>query len=308
MCKHYNDPKGNAVSLLDFSNKYHNEDACERALFDLKWPKGFSCPKCGSSTYSVIRGRRHPLYQCSCCHAQTSATVGTIMENTKLSLIKWFLALYFVATNKDGISEVALAKYIGVTLKTAWAILHKIRNAMGHRECQYKISGSVEMDEAFFGGKHEGKRGRGSENKTQVAVALQIDDAGRPQYLKMQVIPDAKGDTLLSFANSNITAGSTVHSDALASYNALSRDYAIDMQKYDPKDKSGRLKWLHVMISNIKANIEGAYHGLDGVYLQRYLDEFCYRFNRRWSKKSILDHLMECCVWAPYYTIAELRI
>jgi len=96
------------------------------------------------------------------------------MENTKLSLVKWFLALYFAATNKDGISEMALTKFIGVTLKTARALLHKIRSAMGEREGLYRLSGTVEMDEAFFGGKASGKRGGGSENKTQVAVALQL--------------------------------------------------------------------------------------------------------------------------------------
>ena len=304
----YHDPKANTYSLFEFTQQYGSNEACEQTLFQLKWPNGFCCPKCGFNHCSIIRSRKLPLYQCSCCHAQTSAITGTIMECTKLPLIKWFLALYFVATNKDGISEMALAKYIDVTLKTAWAVLQKIRSAMGSRECLYKLGGSVEMDEAFFGGRHKGKRGRGSENKTQVEVALQLDDLGHPQYLKMKVIPNAKGETLLAFAQENVQMGSVIHSDALASYKTLSDDYISDMQKYDPKDDSGRLKWLHVMISNIKANIEGAYHGLDGAYFQRYLDEFCYRFNRRWSKKPVLDHLLECCVWAPYRTVAELCI
>ena len=308
MGSHYHDIKANATSLLEFSEKYYNEDACERALFDLKWPDGFSCPKCQSKTYSIIRGRRHPLYQCACCRAQTTAAVNTIMENTKLKLVQLFLALYFVATNKDGVSEVALAKYMGTTLKTAWSVLHKIRQAMGHRNCLYKLGGAVEMDEAFFGGRHEGKRGRGSENKSQVAVALQVDGDGHPEYLKMQVIPDAKGETLLSFAEENIDEGAIIYSDAFASYHALEGNYTVNMQKYDPKDNSGRLKWLHVMISNMKANIEGAYHGLNGTYLQRYLDEFCYRFNRRWGKGSVLDRLLKCCVWAPYHTVAEVCI
>ncbi len=164
----------------------------------------------------------------------------------------------------------ALSKYIGVTLKTAWSMLQKIRTAMGSRECLYKLGGSVEMDETYFGGKRKGKRGRGSENKTLVGVALQLTETGAPQYLKMKVIPDTKGRTLKSFAIENIEQGSVVHSDALASYNSLQEDYTTDMQKYDPKDENGRLKWLHVMISNIKANIEGAYHGLEGTYLQRY--------------------------------------
>ena len=124
----------------------------------------------------------------------------------------------------------------------------------------------------------------------------------------MKVIPDAKGGTLLGFTRENILSGSVIHSDALNAYNALSEKYITDMQKYDPKTESSYLKWLHVMISNIKANIEGAYHGLDGTYLQRYLDEFCYRFNRRWSKKTVFQHLLECCVWAAHCTVADLCI
>lgn len=304
----YTDPKANTYSLPEFCQKYGTESACEQVLFNLKWPEGYKCPKCGFDRHIIIRGRRLPLYQCSLCHHQTTATVGTIMECTKLSLTKWFLALYFVATNKDGISEMALAKYIGVTLKTAWSMLHKIRAAMGGRDSLYKLGGSVEMDEAFFGGKSSGKRGRGSDNKTQVAVALQLSPEGNPEYLKMQVIPNAKGDTLLDFARENIQEGSTIHSDAFRSYNALSAEYESIMKKYIPGNKEKHLKWLHVMISNIKANIDGAYHGLEGTYLQRYLDEFCYRFNRRHTKQPLFERLLACSVWAPYKTVAEVRI
>ena len=306
--KKYIEPKRNSYSLIEFQSMYGNETACEKALYTLKWPNGYECPRCHCTSCSVIHGRRLPLYQCSVCRLQSTVTTGTIMENTKLPLVKWFLAAYFFSINKDGISEVALAKYIGVTLKTAWAVLYKLRNAAKEREALYKLCGSVEMDEAFFGGKRTGKRGRGSENKTQVAVALQLDKAGHPEYLKMQVIPDAAGETLLAFAQQNITVGATIHSDAFRSYNTLSGKYDVRMEKYDSEDASGHLKWLHVMISNIKANIEGAYHGLDGTYLQRYLDEFCYRFNRRWSMKPIMLHLLECMVWAPYKTVAECRI
>ncbi len=243
----YTNPKANTYGLLEFQSKYGTEESCEQALFHLKWPEGFKCPKCGFSHCTIVGGRRLPVYQCPACRHQTSATAGTIMANTKLSLVKWFLALYFVSTNKDGISEMALAKYISVTLKTAWALLHKIRSAMGERENTYHLNSSIEMDEAFFGGKVAGKRGRGSENKTEVAVVLQLDGDGHHQFLKMQVIPDAKG---------NIAEGSTIHSDAFRSYNVLSGGYRCDMQKYYPQSGGGRLKWLHVMISNIKANIK----------------------------------------------------
>ena len=299
----YIDPKDNTYSLVEFQSKYGTEESCEQALFQLKWPEGFKCPKCGFCHCTVVGGRRLPLYQCPVCRHQISATAGTVMANTKLPLDKWFLALYFAATNKDGISEMALTKYVSITLKTAWALL-----AMGEREGLYRLGGSVEMDEAFFGGKAAGKRGRGNENKTEVAVALQFDSDSHPQFLKMQVIADAKASTLLAFSKGNITKGSTIHSDAFRSYNALSGDYCCDIQKYDPKSSDGRLKWLHVMISNIMANIDGAFHSLEGTYLQRYLDEFCYRFNRRHSRKPLFDHLLACSVWAPYKTVAELSI
>ena len=152
----YVDPKANTYSLIEFQSKYGTEESCERALFQLKWPDGFQCPKCGSCHCTVVVGRRLSLYQCSVCRHQTSVIAGTIMANTKLSLVKWFLALYFFATNKDGISEMALAKYISVTLKTAWALLYKIRSAMGKRENMYCLGGTVEMDEAFFVGKAAG--------------------------------------------------------------------------------------------------------------------------------------------------------
>ncbi len=190
----YVDPKANTYSLIEFQSKYGTDESCEQALYQLKWPNGFKCPKCGSCHCTVISGRRLPLYQCPVCRHQTSATAGTIMANTKLPLAKWFLALYFAATNKDGISEMALAKYIGVTLKTAWALLHKIRSAMGERESLYRL-----------GGKAAGKRGRGNENKTEVAVALQLGSDGHPQFLKMQVIADTKSSTLLAFSKDNIT-------------------------------------------------------------------------------------------------------
>ena len=99
----YVDPKANTYSLIEFQSKYGTEESCEHALFQLKWPDGFKCPKCGFCHCTVIGGRRLPLYQCPACRHQTSATAGTIMANSKLSLVKWFLALHFAATNKDGI-------------------------------------------------------------------------------------------------------------------------------------------------------------------------------------------------------------
>ena len=304
----YINPKIDTYSLPELQNKYGTEADCEKALFHLKWKNGFVCSKCSNTDYYTIGTRRLHLYQCKHCGHQETVTTGTIMQNSKLSLTIWFPALYFIAQNKDGISEMSLAKYIGVTLKTAWALLHKVRKAMGSRDSMYKLGGNIEMDEAFFGGNKEGKRGRGSENKVTVAVALQVDEGIYPKFLKMQVIPDCKGETLLEFAKDNIVEGSVIHSDAFKSYHSLKNDYKCDMQKYNPADKSDFLKWIHVMISNIKSIIEETYHGLDNHYLQNYLDEFCYRFNRRNMETPVFDKLLKCCTTESYLRASELCI
>lgn len=125
----------------------------------------------------------------------------------------------------------------------------------------YKLSDSVDLNEAFFGSNHTGKHGHGKENKTQVAVVLKFADNGCPLYLKMQVIPDAKNETLLQLAKVNIKEGSTIHSDAFRSYNSLSEKYNTNMRNYIPSDDTDRFQWLQVMISKIKSNIESAYSG-----------------------------------------------
>lgn len=306
--KKYINPKINTYSLPEFQSKYGTESSCEKALFHMKWHNGYICSKCSHTDFYTISTRRLHLYQCKHCGHQETVTTGTIMQNSKLPLTKWLLALYFIAHNKNGISELTLAKYIGVTLKTAWSLLHKVRRAMGSRDSLYKLGGNIEMDEAFFGGNKEGKRGRGSENKITVAVALQVDEGKYPKYLKMQVIPDCKGETLNEFALSNIRKGSTIHSDKFKSYYSLKKDYKCDMQKYNPTDKSDFLKWVHVMISNIKSNIEGTYHGLDNHYLQSYLDEFCFRFNRRNLNVPVFDKLLKCYTTESYLRVSELCI
>ena len=297
----------NTYSLIEFQQKYNTQEACEDTLINLKWKNGFVCPICGHTHYYKIGGRKLHLYQCKDCGHQTTVIKDTILENTKLSLIQWFIAFYFVAQNKNGISEISLSKTIGISLKSAWLMLHKIRKAMAERDERYILGGNIEMDEAFFGGKKEGKRGRGSK-KTIVAVALQVDEGKYPAYIKMEVVDNCKGETLLTFANKNIKEGSTINSDAFRSYCKLEGCYDSRRKTYNPGEDFEYLKWVHVMISNIKSIIEGTYHGLYKTYLQRYLDEFCYRFNRRHSQKPILDHLMECCVLSTYRKASEVCI
>jgi transposase-like protein len=176
-------------------------------------------------------------------------------------------------------------------------MLQKIRKGMGDRDAGYKLAGLVEVDETCFGGPKRGKkRGRGTE-KTQVLVAVSVTEKGKPGYVKMAVTDDIKSGSLVKFAEGNIAAGSTISSDAYRSYvKAFSAGvYEHEPEKYEPKAGNDHLKWLHVIISNAKQFILGTYHGLDGTHFQAYLDEYCFRVNRRSFAAQLFDRLLCAC-------------
>ena len=282
------------VSLRDFLERFHSEGACRDYLAKTRWPEGFVCPKCGSPRHCRMS---NGLYQCAECRRQTSVTAGTFLHRSHVPLTKWFLVMYFVTQDKRGISAVQLAHTIGVNYKTAWLMLKKIRAAMGQRDSRHLLSGTVEFDDAFFGGPTVGKkRGRGTE-KAKVFVALSRNH-GRPEYLKMRVTENIRKTSVRAFANSAIASGSTIESDACKSYIPALTAYDHQYEKYDAD--SGMLHWLHKTISNAKSFILGTYHGLPKRYLQSYLDEFCFRFSRRDFGARLFDRLALAVIDTPY--------
>ena len=277
------------IGFAAFAEKYGTEEICREALFKARWPEGFECPECGKHGYIVLKKRKR--IQCNSCKHQTSPTIGTVMHNTKLPIKKWFWAIYLVATDKRGVSAMYLCKQLDIGYKTAWYVLHRIRDAMGNRDKQYLLAGIVEFDDSYFGGPQGGgKRGRGTK-KSKVLVALSKTPDGKPQYVKMQVVPNLRGRTIGDFAAANIAEKAIIESDAAPNYRTAlgpkwSHKYQISGS--DPE----MLNWLHTVVSNVKAFIQGTTHGLDSKYLQRYLDEACYRFNRRFSEKTLFDRLL----------------
>jgi transposase-like protein len=183
------------------------------------------------------------------------------MHRTRTSLLKWFWAIFLVSHDKRGVSAEQLMADLELSNYVAYLMLHKICKAMGDRDQNYQLGGLVELDEAYFGAPSEGgKRGRGTD-KTPVLVGLSLDKSGRPKYVKMSVISDVKGETLAKFAKENIVPGSTISSDALASYNKLAeKGFIHEPVKFNAKDNPDHLKWLHTFIGNAKAFIGGTYH------------------------------------------------
>ena len=295
------------ISLIQFQKKFASEETCQSYLFTMKWSKGFRCAKCGHDHYYEIKTRKLNLYECRQCGYQATVIVDTVMEKTRVDLTKWFWAIYLVAHDKRGVSAVMLSLELEVSYKTAWLMLHKIRKAMGERDSKYTLAGIVELDETFVGAPSEGgKRGRGTE-KTKVIVGLSLNQIGHPLYVKMEVIPDMKGETLVDFANRTIEHGSVINSDAYKSYKALAKkDYQHNPQEFNHVDNPDHLKWPHIVISNVKTFIGGTYHGLDSKHLQSYLNEFCYRFNRRKFQSQLFNRLLSCCSTVHTITYSEL--
>ena len=264
------------MPLSEFLRRFGTDESCRDYLAAQRWPQGFVCPKCGHKHGCRLS---NGLYQCTRCHHQTSVTAGTVLHHSHVNLSKWFLAFYFVSQDKRGISAVQLSEQIGVTYKTAWSMLRRIRSAMGQRDATHILSGVVEFDDAYFGGPKAGsKRGRGTE-KAKVFVALSLDDRGNPQYLKMSVAKNIKQASVRKFAHAAVAKGSTIRSDGYRSYLTALEEYTHEHKNYLPNN--GMLHWLHIVVSNVKAFILGTYHGLPKDNLQSYLDEFSFRFSRR---------------------------
>ena len=161
------------LSMPEFINLYGTEAQCEAALVQSRWPTGFSCPACGHGGHCLLPSRPRMTFQCNACHRQTSLIAGTLFQGSNLPLTTWFLAIYLVSQAKTGLSALALKRHLGVSYPTAWLIHHKLMQAMAEREDRYRLSGAVQLDDAYLGGERSGgKAGRGSENKVPFVAAV----------------------------------------------------------------------------------------------------------------------------------------
>ena len=267
-----------------------------------RWKDGFACPKCQHHAYYYIKTRQ--LYECQACHFQTSITAGTLLHKTKLPLTTWFWAIYLVAHDKRGKSALSLSEVLGLHYRTAFRLLRKIRAAMKERDSNYMLSGIVEMDDAYFGAPRKGKDGRGTD-KAKAVIALSKDARNHPAFLRIEVIDQVSIKEIKRVTEDCVKRGSRIVSDGHSSYKPLANiGYTHESKAYYKADKADFLKMLHNIIGNVKAYIQGTYHGLGADYLQSYFDEFCFRFNRRFHPNEIFDRLLNACALAAPHPIA----
>lgn len=288
--------KAEALPLIRFQKEFGTEEDCANYMMHKRWKDGFTCPKCSHQEYYYIKTRK--LFECRQCHYQASITAGTIMHKTKQPLTVWFWAIYLVAHDKRGKSALSLSDVLDLNYRTALNMLRKIRAAMKERDSDYLLSGIVEMDDAYFGAPRKSKDGRGTD-KAKSVIALSKDEKNHPAFLRIEVIDQVSIAEIQRVAKACVKPGSKIISDGHSSYPPLAAiGYVHEAKAYYKEDKEDFLKMLHNIIGNVKAYIQGTYHGLGSKYLQSYFDEFCFRFNRRYNPNEIFDRLLNACVLA----------
>lgn len=279
------------TSLAQFQMWFSTEDACAAFLAQSRWPDGFICPRCrGTEAFDLPR---RGLYQCKPCGYQVSVTAGTVMHATRTPLAQWFRAAYLLTTLTPGISALQLQRQLGLaSYQTAWTMLHKLRRATVNPDRE-KLRGTVEIDDAYVGGKEEDVVGRQVETKTPVVVAVEV--RGRASgRIRLSALSDVSAKSLLPFVQVAVEVGSTVDTDGWRGYERLEDagyGHRVRLMK-GAKDPSKVLRHAHRAISNLKAWLLGTHHGVSPKHLQPYLDEFAFRFNRRRTPMAAFQTLL----------------
>jgi transposase-like protein len=276
--------------LPTFIARFGTDAQCRDYLFRQRWPGGFRCRACGHGEAYAL-GRRN-IYECTACGQQHSLLTGTIFEQTKTGLAKWFLAIYLVTASKGGISAMELQRQMGFgSYQTAWTWLHKIRRAMV-RPGRHPLSDRVEADETYVGGAKPGQPGRGAGGKTLVAGAVETGRGKargrRLGRLRLAALPDASATSLEGFFAANVAKSAAVATDGWSGYAGLqAKGYGHEPINLSASwgDAVLRLPAIHLVFSLAKRWLLGTHHGAVGTkHLPAYLEEFVFRFNRRTAK------------------------
>lgn len=218
-------------------------------------------------------------------------------EGTKLPLTTWFLAIHLLSQAKTGLSALALKRQLGVSYRTAWGLQHKLMQAMTEREAHYELSGTVQLDDAYLGGERTGgKAGHGSENKVPFVAAVSLNDAGYPLRVKLTPVAGFSIQAITEWARAYLAPRSTVHSDGLACFRAVTqadcRHQPTVVAGRKPKDLP-EFQWINTVLGNLKTSLSGSYHAFAfAKYAVRYLAAFAYRFNRRFNLATLPARLL----------------
>lgn len=294
-------------SLLEFQKAFPDEAACAKFLFERRWPEGFICPECGDGRAVLLKSRAW-TYQCVGCRRQTSVTAGTVMHRSKLPLMVWFWAAHLMATHSNGISALQLKNQLPITYKTAWLLTQKLRRSMVDPDRE-PLEGVVEIDQTelpfrdtqtFYNPAQSGKiivigaveirdRTTGKAQKPKAIGAKYLDTlSGRA---RLQAIPSNAARHVHAFVRANIKPGTTLISDGHRSYLGLA-GYRHDPRVVGNMAGHVALLWIHRVFALLKRWGLGTYHGLRRKHVDTYLNEFVFRYNRRFYRHVSFETML----------------
>ncbi len=314
------DPRGFPTTLPEFQSVFPDDGACAKYLERLRWPDGFACVKCGTVAEPYRFAKRSSVVlRCRSCKADASLTAGTVLQATRTPLAVWFWGAYLVTTQTPGQSALQFQRQLGIgRYETAFQMLHKLRAGMV-RPKRESIGGEypVEVDECLVGGRTRGE-GRGVHHKATVVGAIEVrkredakdraakyrqeHDKGIPPKkliyagrLRLRVVGGRGADELTGFVSENVAKGSTVRTDGWTGYDGLSEmGYAHDPLALngDPEKTDAHLPMIHIVFSNLKTWLLGTHHGVSQTHLQAYLNEYVFRFNRRFYPMTAFNSVL----------------
>jgi len=288
--------KSPEFSVRDFFRRFPDDEACLSHIFEVRFGERHVCRACGvEATFHRMTNRR--AFACSACGDHVYPTAGTIFEDTRTPLQLWFYAIYLFVTTRHGVSGKELQRQLGVTYKTAWRMGHKIREQMDKGEVKALLTGHVEIDEAYVGGRRPGKRGRGAAGKT---IVMGFKERGG--RLVTEVIPNVKLATLKEETLKTVEKGAVVSTDELMSYGLLEREgYTHVAVKHGVKEWTVydyRTQQLHHTNSVesfwklFKASVRGTHVSISQRHMKKYLDEFTFRANHRNEVNRMFDRVV----------------
>lgn len=302
------------MDIFSFGVHFTDEQSCRLHYKAQRDKEGVICNRCGGTDHYWLQNKWS--YQCKSCNSRTSLRSGTIMESSKLSFMTWYKTIFLMSTTKKGFSSKEIQRQLGLKrYEPVWAMVHKLRKAMGERDDRYTLEGMIEMDEGYFtieASQQEHntqKKGRGSKTKSNVMVMaestvlenIETGDTERQcRYFKAKVLEDHKAEGTDEVFEKAIDDEQTiVFTDKSTSYVNIADYVEIHMsEKSSETTTKETLKWVHIAISNAKRNFVGTYHKIKKKYLQLYLNEFVYKLNRRYFGEKIFDRLIIASITA----------
>lgn len=283
------------MNLIEFIRQFPNEQTCRDHFRDYRISKGITCKKCGHKEHYWLAGKEQ--FQCKECRFRTTLRSGTILESSKLPFWYWYIAMHLMSSTKKGFSAHEVRRQLGhKRYEPIWLMMKKIRTFMGKAEDAKPLTGMVELDDAYFSTstskrlKSKLKRGKGSQKKSKVTVMAEsfpLEVNGRKErycgQFKMKANHSENKHSVKEVVNKNVDPKSVLFTDQATGYVDLKNLVDVHVSFKSNWDGINELKWVHVAISNAKRTLLGIYHVIKEKYLQQYLDEFCFKLNRRYS-------------------------